>query len=67
MPGVYFTILISHIILAAVVVPFVLFTVYRALTSNFEKHKKIARWTFPIWLYVAITGVLVFWLNAGSY
>ncbi|MGO1752650.1 MAG: DUF420 domain-containing protein [Psychroflexus sp.] len=58
--GIYFFILITHIILSAIIVPLVLFTIYRAISGNFEKHKKIARWTFPIWLYVAITGVLVY-------
>lgn len=58
--GIYFFILISHIILSAIIVPLVLFTIYRAISGNFVKHKRIARWTFPIWLYVAITGVLVY-------
>lgn len=57
---VYFFILISHIILSAIIVPLVLFTMYRGLSGQYVKHAKIARWTFPIWLYVAITGVLVF-------
>lgn len=56
----YFFILITHIALSAIIVPLVLFTMYRGLTGQFEKHKRIARWTFPIWLYVAITGVLVY-------
>lgn len=57
---IYFFILISHIILSAIIVPLVLFTMYRGLTKQYEKHRKIARWTFPIWLYIAITGVLVY-------
>ena len=57
---VYFFILITHIILSAIIVPLVLFTMYRGLTGQYDKHAKIARWTFPIWLYVAITGVLVY-------
>ncbi|MBI6115443.1 DUF420 domain-containing protein [Salegentibacter maritimus] len=57
---VYFFILITHIVLSAIIVPLVLFTMYRGLTGEYEKHAKIARWTFPIWLYVAITGVLVY-------
>ncbi|WBL26046.1 DUF420 domain-containing protein [Zunongwangia sp. HGR-M22] len=57
---VYFFILITHIALSAIIIPLVLFTMYRGLTAEYEKHKKIARWTFPIWLYVAITGVLVY-------
>lgn len=64
---VYYFILISHIILAAVIVPLVLFTFLRALTSQFEKHKKIARWTLPIWLYVAITGVVVYLMISPYY
>jgi putative membrane protein len=56
----YFFILITHIVLSAIIVPLVLFTMYRGLTKEYEKHKKIARWTFPIWLYVAITGVMVY-------
>lgn len=53
---VYFFLLITHVILAAVIFPFILFTFIRAYTGQFEKHKKMARWVFPIWLYVAITG-----------
>ncbi len=56
----YFFILISHISLSAIIIPLVLFTMYRGLTGEYQKHAKIARWTFPIWLYVAITGVLVY-------
>lgn len=57
---VYFFILITHIALSAIIIPLVLFTMYRGLSGQYEKHAKIARWTFPIWLYVAITGVLVY-------
>lgn len=57
---IYFFILISHIVLSAIIVPLVLFTMYRGLIKEYGKHRKIARWTFPIWLYVAITGVLVY-------
>ncbi|MAN27411.1 MULTISPECIES: DUF420 domain-containing protein [Mesonia] len=57
---IYFFILITHIVLSAIIVPLVLFTMYRGLTKQYEKHRKIARWTFPIWLYVSITGVLVY-------
>jgi putative membrane protein len=60
MRPLYFTILISHIVLSGIIVPLVLFTMYRALTGQYEKHKKIAKWTFPIWVYVSITGVLVY-------
>ena len=57
---VYFTLLLSHTILAVVVVPMVLVTLARALRSDFIRHRAIARWTYPIWLYVSITGVLVY-------
>lgn len=56
----YFFILITHIVLSAIIVPLVLFTMYRGLRGEYVKHAKVARWTFPIWLYVAITGVLVY-------
>jgi uncharacterized membrane protein YozB (DUF420 family) len=56
----YFSILISHTILAAVVVPLVIITLSRALRSRFDRHRIIARWTYPIWLYVSVTGVLVY-------
>jgi uncharacterized membrane protein YozB (DUF420 family) len=59
---VYFSILVSHTILAALIVPLVLVTLYRALRERFEKHKRIARWTLPIWLYVSVTGVVVYWM-----
>ncbi len=57
---IYFFILITHILLSIVQVPLILSTHYLAHTQNFIKHKKIAKWTFPIWLYVSITGVLIF-------
>ena len=57
---VYFFILITHIVLSGIIVPLVLFTMYRGLSGEYRKHSKIAKWTFPIWLYVAVTGVLVF-------
>lgn len=56
----YFFILISHILLSAIIVPLVLFTMYRGLRGEVEKHRRIARYTYPIWLYVAVTGVLVY-------
>ena len=56
----YFTILTSHTILAVTVVPFVIVTLRRALKGNFPMHRKIARWTFPMWLYVSVTGVVVY-------
>ena len=57
---VYFTILISHTLLAMTVVPLVLITLSRALKNRFPQHRAIARWTFPIWLYVSVTGVIVY-------
>lgn len=57
---IYFFILITHIVLSAIIVPLVLFTMYRGLSGQYSKHSAIAKWTFPIWLYVAVTGVLVF-------
>ena len=59
---VYFTILTSHSILAATIVPLVLFTLWRALRADFIKHNQIAHWTLPIWLYVSVTGVVIFWM-----
>ena len=56
----YFFILISHIILSIPVLPLALFSIYRGLTGEIQKHKKIVKWTFPIWMYVAITGVMVY-------
>lgn len=64
---VYFFILLTHIALSAVIVPLVLFTMYRGLTGEYKKHAKIARWTFPVWLYVAVTGVLVYLFMAPYY
>jgi putative membrane protein len=57
---IYFFLLITHVILAAVILPFVLFTFTRAYTNQFERHKKMARWVFPLWLYVAITGPICY-------
>jgi uncharacterized membrane protein YozB (DUF420 family) len=59
---VYFTILGTHTFLAAAVVPLVIFTLYRARREQFARHKKIARWTLPIWFYVSITGVIIYLL-----
>jgi putative membrane protein len=59
---VYFTLLGTHTVLAVVIVPLVLVTLARALRGNFERHRRIARWTLPIWLYVSVTGVLVYFL-----
>jgi putative membrane protein len=57
---IYFAILITHVILAMVIVPLVLITLYRAWRFDFNRHKRIARWTLPIWLYVSVTGVIVY-------
>ena len=64
---VYYFILISPIVLSVAVVPFVLFTFSRALSGNFERHKALAKFTFPIWLYVAVTGVLVYLMISPYY
>jgi uncharacterized membrane protein YozB (DUF420 family) len=59
---VYFTLLISHTILAVVIVPLILITLRRAWLEKFDKHRIIARWTFPLWMYVSVTGVIVYLL-----
>jgi uncharacterized membrane protein YozB (DUF420 family) len=59
---VYFAILLTHTILATAVVPLALITLTRALRERFDAHRRIARWTFPIWLYVSVTGVVVYWM-----
>lgn len=64
---VYYTLLLSHILLAAVTVGLVLFTLYFAVTEQFAKHRRIARWTYPIWLYVSVTGVIVYFMIAPYY
>ena len=64
---IYFFILITHIILAAALAPLVLLTLFRAIKQDFEKHKKIARWTYPIWLYVSITGIVVYLMISPYY
>jgi putative membrane protein len=56
----YFTILISHTVLAAVVVPMILITLTLGLRGSFERHRAIARWTYPVWMYVSVTGVIVY-------
>ena len=65
--GIYFFVLISHIVLSVVVIPFVLFTFSRALAGNFERHRRLAKFTFPIWLYVAVTGVIVYLMISPYY
>lgn len=64
---VYFFILITHIILAAVILPFILFTSYRALIAEWPAHKKLARLTWPIWFYVSVTGVIVYLMISPYY
>lgn len=61
----YFTILLSHTILATAVVPLALLTLARALKGNFDRHRRVARWTLPLWLYVSITGVIVYGMLYG--
>lgn len=58
--GVYLFVLVTHIVLAAVIVPLALFTIVRAWRKEFARHRQIARWTLPLWVYVAVTGVLVY-------
>ena len=64
---VYFFILITHIFLSVAIIPLVLFTYVRALSEEFDKHKKIAKITFPLWLYVAVTGVIVYLMISPYY
>lgn len=63
----YYILLATHIFLAAIILPFILFTAYRALTAEFPAHKKLAKITWPLWLYVAITGPLVYWFISPYY
>jgi uncharacterized membrane protein YozB (DUF420 family) len=64
---VYFTILISHIVLAAVIPPLAAVTLWQALRSRFDRHTRIARWTLPLWLYVSVTGIIVYWMLYQMY
>ena len=57
---IYFTILLSHTILAAIIVPMILITLFRGLKRNYPRHRAIARWTYPLWLYVSVTGVVIY-------
>ena len=59
---IYLTILLTHTLLAAAVVPLVIFTLIPALRARFDRHKRIARWTWPVWMYVSVTGVLIYFL-----
>lgn len=67
MGWLYYPVLLSHIVLAAAIVPLVLITLVRALAARYDKHRKIARWTLPLWLYVSITGVVVYLMCAPYY
>lgn len=64
---IYYFVISTHITLAGIIMPFVLYTAYRALIGEYTVHKKLARWTFPIWLYVALTGVIVYLLISPYY
>ena len=64
---IYYVVLITHILLAGLSLPFILFTAYRASVAEFSTHKKLARYIYPIWLYVAITGVLVYFMISPYY
>jgi putative membrane protein len=64
---VYYFILITHIPLAAIILPFILFTAYRALTGEYDKHKKLVRITWPVWFYVAVSGVIVYLMISPYY
>ncbi|QEC67955.1 DUF420 domain-containing protein [Panacibacter ginsenosidivorans] len=64
---VYFIILFSHIFLAAIILPFILFTAYRALIAEFPAHKKLARYTWPLWFYVAVTGPVIYYFISPYY
>ncbi len=65
--GVYYFILLTHIPLAGIILPFILFTAYRGLTGEYADHKKLAKYTWPLWLYVSVTGVLVYMLISPYY
>ena len=65
--GIYYFVLLTHIVLAAIIVPLVLLSVYFAISEQFDRHRRIARWTLPIWLYVAITGVVVYFMISPYY
>ncbi|MBL7850753.1 MAG: DUF420 domain-containing protein [Cyclobacteriaceae bacterium] len=65
--GIYYFVLITHILLSVAVVPMILFTFSRALAGNFERHRRLAKFTFPVWLYVAVTGVLVYLMISPYY
>ncbi|OSZ81479.1 hypothetical protein CAP36_09685 [Chitinophagaceae bacterium IBVUCB2] len=64
---IYYIILFTHIPLAGIILPFILFSAYRGLTGEYDKHKKLVRITWPIWFYVAVTGVVVYWMISPYY
>jgi uncharacterized membrane protein YozB (DUF420 family) len=59
---IYLTLLLTHTVLAAAIVPMILVTLFRALRERFDAHRRIARWTWPLWMYVSVTGVIIYWL-----
>jgi len=67
MKTIYYVILFTHIPLAGIILPFILFTAYRGLISEWVSHRKLAKITWPIWFYVAVTGVLVYWMISPYY
>lgn len=67
MKTIYYIILFTHIPLAGIILPFILFTAYRALIGEYEAHKKLTRITWPVWMYVAVTGVVVYWMISPFY
>lgn len=64
---IYYFVLITHIVLAAVIVPFVLLSIYFAVSNQIARHRRISKWTFPLWLYVAVTGVVVYFMISPYY
>jgi putative membrane protein len=64
---IYYILLISHVLLAAIVVPFVLYAVYYGISNQIDKHKKVVKWTLPIWLYVSVSGVIVYLMISPYY
>ncbi len=58
----YFSLLVPHVVLAAAIVPLALTTIWRALSGRFDRHVLVARWTLPLWLYVSVTGVVIYWM-----
>lgn len=67
MKVIYYILLFTHITLAGVILPFILFAVYRALVGEYDKHKKLTKWVWPIWFYVSVTGVIVYFMISPYY